>query len=218
METREALIDKVAAGDCLDVLPRLPRGSVDFVLTDPPYLSSYRPRDGRTVTNDDNGAWLEPALQELFRVLKQDAFCLTFYGWPFADRFVSAFRKAGFRPVSHLAFMKKYASYTGYTKAHHEVAYLLAKGVPPKPANPIPDILRWEYTGNKIHPTQKPVSVLLPLVKTFSAPGDVVLDPFCGSGSSLVAAKTAGRHFIGIEIERAYADAATLRLEKNGGE
>jgi hypothetical protein len=78
--------------------------------------------------------------------------------------------------------------FTGYTKAHHKVAYLLAKGVPPKPVNPIPDILRWKYTGNKIHPTPKPVSVLLRLVNAFSAPGAVVLDPFCGSGSSLVAA------------------------------
>jgi SAM-dependent methyltransferase len=69
--------------------------------------------------------------------------------------------------------------------------------------NPIPDILRWKYTGNKIHPTQKPVSVLLRLVKAFSAPRSVVLDPFCGSGSSLVAAGLAGRRFIGHGTGRA---------------
>jgi len=46
------------------------------------------------------------------------------------------------------------------------------------------------YFGNRIHLTQKPVSALVPLIDSFSAPGDVVLDPFCGSGSTLVAART----------------------------
>ena len=43
-------------GDCLDILPRLPAASVDFVLTDPPYIARYRSRDGRRVPNDDNDA------------------------------------------------------------------------------------------------------------------------------------------------------------------
>jgi DNA modification methylase len=207
-------LNTVLHGDCLDVLKKFPSESVDFVLTDPPYLTSYKPRDGRTLRNDDNGAWVRPAFAELFRVLRKDSFCVTFYGWPMADLFVSAFREAGFRPISHLVFIKSYCSYTGYTKAQHEVAYVLAKGSPRRPAQPVSDVLDWSYTGNDAHPTQKPVSVLTPLVESFSKPGDIVLDPFCGSGSSLVAAEKLGRKYIGIEIDRAYAVKAAARLRK----
>jgi DNA modification methylase len=49
------------------------------VLTDPPYICRYRARDGETVANDDNAAWLEPAFREMYRVLKDGSFCLSFY-------------------------------------------------------------------------------------------------------------------------------------------
>jgi adenine-specific DNA-methyltransferase len=81
------LRNTVIHADCTQFLPSLPSESVDFILTDPPYLVSYRPRDGRRVSNDDNDAWLRPAFAEMYRVLAVDGFCLTFYGWPHADRF-----------------------------------------------------------------------------------------------------------------------------------
>ena len=116
------------------------RSSVDFVLTDPPYLVSYKSRDGRTISNDRNGAWLVPAFAEMYRVLVSDAFCLTFYGWPHADRFMSAFRSAGFRPVGHFAFPKPYVSSVGHVRCQHESAYLLAKGNP-KTSAPLSDVI-----------------------------------------------------------------------------
>jgi DNA modification methylase len=70
------------------------------------------------------------------------------------------------------------------------------------------------YSGNRSHPTQKPVSALMPLIESFSAPGDVVLDPFCGSGSTLAAARLLGRRFIGIELDSTYHALAAQRLER----
>jgi adenine-specific DNA-methyltransferase len=198
--------------DCTQFLPQLPSGIASFVLTDPPYLVSYRPRDGRTISNDNNDAWLLPAFAEMYRVLVADAFCLTFYGWPHADRFMRAFRSAGFRPVGHFAFPKPYVSSVGHVRCQHESAYLLAKGNPRSPA-PLSDVIPWsENTGNKLHPTQKPLSVLLPLVETFSRAQGTVLDPFAGSGSSLMAAKMLGRSYIGIELDAQYHSLATRRL------
>ena len=55
----------------------------------------------------------------------------------------------------------------------------------------------WTYSGNKLHPTQKPLSVLLPLIETFSTPGGLVLDPIAGSGSTLIALRMLGRTFLG---------------------
>ncbi len=83
----------------------------------------------------------------------------------------------------------------------HESAYVLAKGRPQKPARPLTDVQRWEYTGNKAHPTEKAVGILLPLIRSFSRPGDLVLDPFSGSGSTLVAAALSGRRYFGIDLE-----------------
>ena len=115
-------------GDCLHVLPTIPSESVDFILTDPPYLVSYKPRDGRTVPRDGNAAWLKPAFRQMHRVLKADGFCFTFYGWPHADRFMVAFRAAGFRPVGHFSFPKSYTSSVGHVRCQHECGYLASEG------------------------------------------------------------------------------------------
>lgn len=66
----------------------------------------------------------------------------------------------------------------------------------------------------KLHPTQKPVALMEWLIKTYSNPGDVVLDPFMGSGSTGVAALRNRRHFIGIEAVEKYYDIAKARLNK----
>src|SRR5262249_23320431 len=96
--------------------------------------------------------------------------------------------------------------------ARHEQAYLLAKGRPPLPAQPLPDVLPWKYTGNKWHPTEKAVSILRPLVQCFSQRGDLVLDPFAGCGSTAVASALAGRRYLGIELEERYCACARRRL------
>ena len=84
-------------GDCIDVMRKIPARSVDFILTDPPYLVRYRDRSGRSIINDDNGDWLAPAAKEMFRVLKRDSLCISFHGRTQTDRFIGAWRAAGFR-------------------------------------------------------------------------------------------------------------------------
>ncbi len=165
-------------GDCTDILPQLPAASVDLVLTDPPYVKRYRCSDGRIIPND-SFKWLKPAFAELYRALKRNSFCICFYGWAHIDKFASAYREAGFRVVGHLAFPKRYTSSTRFLRYQHECAHLLAKGYPRAPQDTIGDVIDWTYSGNKLHPTQKPLSVLLPLVETFSDPDGLVLDPLC---------------------------------------
>jgi DNA modification methylase len=65
MITRNTVIH----ANCLTALPELPVESIDFILTDLPYITRYKSRDGRTVPNDDNAAWLKPAFAEVYRVL-----------------------------------------------------------------------------------------------------------------------------------------------------
>jgi modification methylase len=66
--------------------------------------------------------------------------------------------------------------------------------------------------GSKVHPTQKPEALLARIVMASTKPGDVVLDPFFGSGTTGAVAKRLGRHFVGIEREQAYIDAAAARI------
>jgi hypothetical protein len=89
---------------------------------------------------------------------------------------------------------------------------VLAKGSPKMPEQPIDDVQPWVYSGNQDHPTQKAVKILAPLIEAFSQPGQLVLDPFAGSGSTLVAAALNGRRYLGVELERDYCRVARERL------
>lgn len=69
-----------------------------------------------------------------------------------------------------------------------------------------------ERTERRTHPTQKPVALMARIIETYTNPGDLILDPYAGSGAVLVAAKQLGRRAIGCEIEVQYCKAAALRL------
>jgi adenine-specific DNA-methyltransferase len=217
MKPISTFINTVINADCLTVLPEIPSHNIDLVITDPPYLVNYQPRDGRTCLNDTNAHWLRPAFNEMYRVLKADSFLVTFYGWPWIDLFMKVWKEIGFRPVSHLVWSKSHSSRDGYTKSYHEVGFLLAKGRPPKPQNPIPDVLPWEYTGNKYHTNEKPVIALKPIIETCSKLGDIVLDPFAGSGTTGVAAKECDRNFILIEKVLQHWQVAKRRVDLRQG-
>ncbi len=223
MDAHQILADKPAGilesgvvlqGDCVDVMRRIPSQSIDFVLTDPPYITRYRSRDGKSVRNDDNDHWLAPAFQHIYRALKFDSFCVSFYGWNKAELFLSAWHSAGFSIVGHIVFRKRYASSVRFMRYQHEQAYLLAKGNPRPPVEPVSDVIDFPYTGNRLHPTQKPVKALLPLIEALCRPSGTVLDPFCGSGSTLVAAQRLDRRFIGIELDESHYLTALRRLRQ----
>lgn len=204
----------IVHGDCIEVLQTVPARSVDFILTDPPYLAAYKSRDNKTILNDDNPAWLTRFFAQMYRVLKSDSCAISFYGWPKTDLFFEAWKWAGFRIGGHIVFRKRYASKTAFLQYRHESAYLLIKGNPAFPPTPLPDVMDWTYSGNKLHPTQKSIHILKPLIEAFTKPGQLVLDPFAGSASTCVAARRTGRQYIGIELDAQYHAIASKRLEK----
>jgi len=209
---REAPGNRLILGDCVKVLRKQEAETVDLTVTDPPYLVNYRSRDGRSIQGDSTGEWLDPAFAEIFRVMKWNSLCISFYGWNRIDDFMKAWKSAGFIPVGHLVWHKPYASRSRFLAYTHEQAYLLAKGRPELPASPLPDVQPWVYSGNKLHPTQKCTRIIEPLIKTFSQPGDLVLDPFAGSGTTGEAARNLGRRSILIEKDAKYYQLAKGRL------
>lgn len=211
-EQESNFLNTIVHGDCIHVMRQIPAQSVDFILTDPPYLVNFRDRNGRSIANDRDASWLKPAFAETYRILKPDQFMICFYGWSKIDLFFAAWRDAGFRPVGHLVFKKCYASKTSFLRYQHEQAFLLAKGHPVPPQTPVSDVQEFRYSRNELHPTQKPTSALIPLIRSFSREGDLVADPFCGSASTCAAALLVGRSFLGIEMDEAYYRIATDRM------
>jgi adenine-specific DNA-methyltransferase len=206
------MIDEIINGDCRQVLKTLPGQSVDLVLTDPPYGVGYRDRAGRAIANDTDLGPVIAAFRDIYRVLKNDRLCVAFYGWN-RPEILQGWLAAGFTPVDHIVWRKDYASSRRFLKRQHEMAYVLAKGRPPKPDRPLADVRTWTYSGNRVHPTEKRVDILRPLIESFTRPGELVLDPFAGSGSTCVAAALTGRRYCGIELEERYCDHACRRLD-----
>ena len=211
---RDPSLSQIIHGECQTVLRSMPDETFGLVLTDPPYVTRYEDRHGRRVANDDNTRWMFPAFAEIYRVLQPDSYCVSFYGWSRADRFLQVWRECGFRPIGHFVWVKSYASRVRHAQMKHEQAYLLAKGDPLPPDEPPSDVLEWRYSGNHLHPTQKPVESLLPLIKAYSRPHEIVLDPFAGSGSTGVAAERLGRRFLLIEKDAGYHAAMLRRFSR----
>ncbi|ECF6834911.1 hypothetical protein JJ33_24715 [Salmonella enterica subsp. enterica] len=111
-------------GDCVRVMATLPDNAVDVILTDPPYLVGFRDRSGRSIAGDKTDEWLQPACNQMYRVLKKDALMVSFYGWNRVDRFMAAWESAGFSVVGHLVFTKTYSSKSAYVGYRHECAYI----------------------------------------------------------------------------------------------
>jgi adenine-specific DNA-methyltransferase len=210
----QELADSLHHADALAWMPNLPDETVDFILTDPPYIQRYSDRGGRRIQNDDNADWLEPAFKQAFRVLRQNRFLVCWYSWRQAERFFAAWRRAGFRPVGHFVAPKAYTSGSGVVEHRHEQACLLMKGTGARPFRRLPDVLPWRYTRNIWHPTQKPLCALTPLIAAFSQPGELVFDPFSGSASTLVAAYLSDRRFCGTELDERYHALASRRLHR----
>jgi DNA modification methylase len=211
---RTMFTNKIIHGDCTKVMKAMPSESIDLIVTDPPYLANYTSRDGKSFLNDNprDSWWVKPAYAEMYRLLKPGGFLISFYGLYQVDKFMTAWKEAGLRPVGHFVFAKKYASSEYFTKMRHENAYLLAKQHPPLQVMPPEDVREWRYTGNTRHPTEKDPVMLGELIQAYSHIGEIVLDPFCGSGSTLVAAKALERKYIGIELDATYAEAARQRI------
>jgi adenine-specific DNA-methyltransferase len=205
-------------GDCQEILPELDTESFDLVLTDPPYLVSYSGRwssEWGIIEGDTDQSWVNPVYRELWRVLKPDSLCISSYGWPSADVFFEAWCLTGFRPVSVIVLIKGRWGLGYFTRAQHEQAYVLAKGRPRKPEAAISDVLVWDDISQQVHPNQKPLGVISRLISTYSIEKAAILDPFCGSGATLVGARNLARRAVGIEIDERYCEFAARRLSRH---
>ena len=240
-------------GDCLEEMNKIPDGSVDLVLTDPPY--------GTTACKWDSVIPFEPMWAHLHRVAKKSAAIVLFgsepfssalrlsnikqykYDWIWHKTRPTGFAQAKNQPMRdyeniivfsegtaiHACQSKNRMTYnpqglvpcsiikkqgkngrtdTCFSKrvSHKELHLQNETGYPRQ-------VLSFASESKTVHPTQKPVALLEYLIRTYTQPGETVLDFTMGSGSTGVACVNTGRDFIGIELDEGYYNIAEKRIE-----
>ena len=207
-------------GDCLELMKNIPDGSVDLVLTDPPYgmafKSNYRKEKYNEIKNDKSLEWLEKYVGECFRILKRNTAAYFFCSWHNVDVFKQAIEKK-FK-IKNILIWEKNNTSMGDLKASYAPKYEMItfahKGRKLLNGFRYADIVKANRTGSKLHPTEKPVDLLELFIKNSSDEGAVVFDGFMGSGSTGVACVNTNRNFIGIEIDEGYFNIAKKRIEE----
>ena len=230
-------------GDCLDVMRDIPDGSVDMVCTDPPFGTTACKWDSvipfepmwaqlKRITKP-NGAIVLMASQPFTSALVMSNVKMFKYCWVWEKTMASNFaqcKKAPFKKHEDICvFYKRQPLYNPEMekgKAYVDKARARSIGVTGN-AIPVkapiknsgtryPSSVQKFSNGNntQLHPTQKPVALMEYLIRTYTNPGETVLDFTCGSGTTGVGAANTGRRFIGIERDPDYFTIAQARIQK----
>lgn len=224
---------KLMHGNCMELMKTIPDGSVDMILTDPPY--------GTTACKWDSVIPFEPMWEQLKRIIKPNGAIVLFgsepfssalrmsnikqykYDWVWKKRAVNFLnaKKQPLREVENILVFNSLVynpqgliyspkvnkrSNSTETNGAHGLSNLSEYTNYPK------NILEFKNERG-LHPTQKPVALLEYLIKTYTQENETVLDFTCGSGSTGVAAKNLNRSFIGIELDEKYFEIAKERIE-----
>jgi len=205
-------------GDAKSLLPRL--SSVDTIITDPPYGMNLQPQratgqfKGIEILGDKDLSWVPVVFPQFYRVLPPDSGCFVFCSHHSLPDFVPTAKEVGFEIKNCLCWDKMWFGMGGNWRPNFELVLVLTKGRFVTKSHNKTNILSYRrVTPSKMtHVTEKPVALLEELITEPDYEPQSVLDPFCGSGSTLVAAKKLGRHFLGIEIEPKYVAIARQRL------
>lgn len=219
-------MQEVWLGDCLELMKKIPDGSVDLVLTDPPYRmtkngKSCRPKYMPSSSSENLFKGRLPDINEwmleIFRVLGNDSHFYTFANINSIQEYLNHAQNVGFKLHNIISMIKDTKMPNRWYLKYTEFVLFFRKGA----AKPINDMTSRDYefvkmptikTG-KLHPTQKPYDFIEKLVRNSTTTMGLVLDPFVGSGTTLVAAKNLGRQFIGIEKEESYYNICLERLK-----
>ncbi|MBN2229522.1 MAG: site-specific DNA-methyltransferase [Candidatus Thorarchaeota archaeon] len=198
----------------------LPDSSVNLIIADPPFgidfngKSSVYNRDDELViagyeeVQGSYRAFSKAWMKELLRIMKQDASAYIFSGWTNLDAILAGANDAGLKVLNHLIWHYPFGVYTKrrFVTSHYHIL-LLVKDLKSYYFNKIENypedvwIVKRKYrTGLEKNGTKLPLEVVARCVDFSSRPGDIVLDPFLGNGTTAVAAKSSFRHFIGFEI------------------
>ena len=212
------IMKKLIKGDCLEVMSKAKGNSVDLLLCDPPYGMSFQSNHRKVkydkINNDNSLEWLDEWISLVDNVLKDNSHGYVFCSFHHVDVFKQALEKK-FK-IKNILIWEKNNTGMGDLKGDYAPKYEMIiyfhKGRRLMEGKRHANIFKFRKTGNKNHPTEKPVDLLEFLIKNSSKEGETVLDSFMGSGSTGVACINTNRNFIGIEMDDKYFEIATNRI------
>ncbi len=225
----ERFLNKIICGDCLEVIKELPDKSIDLLLTDPPYAITLNGggsikkkidyRRGSLINIGSNPNFtiipflevVKPKLKKFHAYIwmSKDTLPETL-NWIIKNKFmwniliwsktnpVPAYNNTYLSDIEYCVFIRE----KGGCYWKKGLGYQTYKKVMSDSVQSIPG-----------HPTPKPMWMIEKLIKVSSKPGDIILDPYVGSGTTLIAAKNLNRNFIGIEISNKYCEIAEARIK-----
>lgn len=234
-------------GDCLDILPTLAAGSIDAVIADIPYGTTACSWD-TVIPFAPMWAGIKHGIKQRAAVVLfgSEPFSSMLrlsnlewykYDWVWDKHIPRGFNNARFRPMNRHENLSVFGdggiNYYPIMKQRNKPVTVKNYGASlsnrittndgmPRTYDEInPDTIirgKWMPNGGKVHPTQKPVALMEYLIKTYTNPGDLVLDFTMGSGTTGVACMKTGRRFIGIELDPGYFQTAHERIANAAGE
>ena len=217
--------DTIYEGDALSLLGRLPESAVDLIVTDPPFAIDFRAhrlnynRTGSNVLegyrdipageyNEFTRKWISLA----GRALTPSGSMYIFSGWNRLRDILEGIDDAGLATVNHLIWKYQFGVFTKnrYVTSHYHILFVVKdpKRYVFNKIDHYPEdvwVINREYwKGKKKTPTKLPRKLVQKIIRYSSNPGDLVLDPFLGSGTVAVVACNEGRHFLGFEVVPEY--------------
>lgn len=222
---RQVERNRVHCGDCLSALQFWHGGTIHLLVTDPPYGMAFQSNRRVVSAKADKiagDAELEEATSLLSSMLvaahphmAEDAHILVFVGHDGIPAFRRTIEQSGFAYKGLFTWVKPNhttGDLFGAFATRTEFIIHAVKGAPD--VNPRRDnvYIQKSWERHTDHPTEKPVELLEYVIACTSADGDLVIDPFCGTGSTLVAAQRLGRRYWGAELEDHYAEVARDRI------
>jgi len=219
-------------GDAIEVMAAMPDRSVDAVLTDPPYssggrLETSRAKQRRMIPSATDDTWIRGdgmstqgflwfmrlAGSQWRRVLAPGGHALAFADWRMAPNLAAALESADLRQHPTLVWNKTYFGMGAHFRNQYELIVHTTIGRPRAPQRrDVGNVIDCAPIRAGAHPTEQPRPLLRTLLSVVAGPDHVVLDPFAGSGSTLLAARDLGIRAVGIEIDERYCEVIADRL------
>ena len=196
---------KLYLGDCIEVMKTLPENSVDAVITDPPYGIGWAGSNASTlswnpIANDDGNLDITPILNMDCLVISFGANCYP-EKLPHRGRWI-CWDKRVVENADRMLGSPFELAWTNKTSGFNKIYRVMHGGV----------VNADGHNQRRVHPTQKPVTLMKRILLDYTHEGDTILDPFMGSGTTGVACVQTGRNFIGIEISEEYFRIAEKRI------
>lgn len=210
--------NRIVKSDCIKFMRNMPNNCIDLIITDPPYGDNIAYGfTNKTIKNNQNPLVNCLALAECYRILKKNSTLYNFTNWkhyPFLSEFITRYTKFKIR---HVIVWRKHNFGMGYAFRHQfELILVLEKGNPKYKLTNFSDVQNADHINHngKTHPHQKPLDLLIKMIEHSSEEGDLIFDPFCGSGSTCVASQMKKRKWLGVELENKYVNLARKRVEE----